>query len=273
MRVSRSRRLRPLIGAGLLALAVVYAFPIFYMVLSSFKNERDVAPPRLAFVPTLDNYREVINPDLVQHLTNSIVITLCAVALTALLGVPIAYVIVYGRLRKPTSRYNWYVTTTLLPAVAVIMPLYVIVTKAGLLDSRALMVLLYTATGVPLLVWMCVTYMMDVPVSIIEAARIDGCDRWQAFRYVIFPAVRGGVASALMLVFVVTWNEFLFATAYTFTQAGTLPVFMNRYMTQQGLFWGKMSAAATIAILIPVILGFFAQKSLIKGLLTGAVKE
>lgn len=259
--------------AGLVLIAFLYSFPILYMMFSSFRAERDIAPPSLGFKPTLDNYRAVIDGDLVLHLTNSIVITVVSVLLTIVIGVPMAYAIALGRLRKPMVHYNWAVTTMLLPAVAVLMPLYVIVSKLGLLDSQVLMIVLYTAIGIPLMVWMVTTYLVDIPPSIREAARIDGCSRWQDFWHVTMPIIRGGVISTSLLVFVMTWNEFVFAASFTFTNAGTLPVYMNRYMTQEGLFWGKMSAVATIAVIIPVIFGFIAQKSLVRGLLSGAVKE
>lgn len=278
MSAIRTRRLLFVIGRtagrlGLVLIALAFSFPILYMVFSSFRDERAIAPPSLDFAPTLDNYRAVLNDDLLAHLNNSIVITLTTVVLTVLIGLPMAYAIAYGRLRRPMFQYNWTVTTMLLPAVAVIMPLYVIFSRIGILDSRLVMVLLYTALGIPLMVWMATTYLVDIPQSIREAAQLDGCSRWQEFWHVILPIIRGGVISTALLVFVVTWNEFLFAVAFTFTESGTLPVFMNRYMTQQGLFWGKMSAVASIAILIPVVFGFLAQKSLIKGLLSGAVKE
>jgi sorbitol/mannitol transport system permease protein len=272
-RASLKKTTTVLAAAGLFTLAIGYAFPILYMVYSSFKPERDVAPPSWRFHPTLENYRAVVGDDLVRHFLNSVTITSATVALTVLLGVPVAYTIVFGRLRRPQAHFNWYITTTLLPAVAVILPLYVMLSRLGALDSPIVMVLLYTAAGIPLMVWMCTTYMTDVPVSILEAAQIDGCGRWQSFWRVILPIIRGGLVSTSLLVFIVTWNEFLFAVAFTYTESATLPVFMNRYMTQQGLFWGKMSAAATIAILVPVVFGFVAQKSLIKGLLSGAVKE
>lgn len=258
---------------GLVLIALLFSFPILYMVFSSFRDERAIAPPSLDVKPTLDNYRAVLNDELLLHLSNSVVITLSTVALTVLIGLPMAYVIAHGKLRRPMTQYNWVVTTMLLPAVAVIMPLYVIFSRLGVLDSRFVMVLLYTALGIPLMVWMATTYLVDIPQSIREAAQLDGCNPWQEFWHVLLPIIRGGVISTALLVFVVTWNEFLFAVAFTFTEAGTLPVYMNRYMTQQGLFWGKMSAVATIAILIPVIFGFLAQKSLIRGLLSGSVKE
>lgn len=274
MKRTTRRGLKVGIRAGLLyLLAIAYSFPILYMVFSSFKREQDIAPPSWTFNPTTENYQAVINDALFKHLLNSIGITTATVLLTALLGVPVAYTIVYGRLRKPLAHYNWYITTTLLPAVAVIMPIYLILNWLGLLDSPAGMVALYTAIGIPLMVWMCTTYMLDIPQSIIEAAEVDGCTRLQAFFRVILPIIRGGLVSTSLLVFILTWNEFLFAVSFTFTESPTLPVYMNRYLTQQGLFWGKMSAAGTIAIIIPVIFGFVAQKSLIKGLLSGAVKE
>lgn len=274
-KISRARRwVGHTIGHIMLfVLALVYSFPILYMVFSSFRDERDIAPPSLNFKPTLDNYRTVVNSELILHLNNSIIITLSTVILTVVIGLPMAYAIAFGRLRRPMSHYNWTVTTMLLPAVAVIMPLYVIFSKMGILDSRFVMIVLYTALGIPFMVWMATTYLLDIPPSIRDAAQVDGCTRWQEFWHIVLPIIRGGVLTTSLLVFVVTWNEFLFAVAFTFTDAGTLPVYMNRYMTQQGLFWGKMSAVATIAILPPVIFGFLAQKSLIKGLLSGAVKE
>lgn len=258
---------------GLFALAIIYAFPIFYMLLSSFRPEKDIAPPSLSFNFTSDNYTAVLGPDFVHHLNNSLIITGATIVLTVILGVPVAYVIVFGKFNNPQGVYNWLITTTLLPAVAVIMPLYLILNAINQLDSVPMMIALYTSIGVPLMVWMATTYLRDIPQSILEASEIDGCTRWQSFWHVIVPTIRGGVISTSLLVFIITWNEFLFAISFTFTKAATLPVFMNRFMTQQGLFWGKMSAAATLAILLPIVFGFFAQKSLIKGLLTGAVKE
>jgi sorbitol/mannitol transport system permease protein len=260
-------------AASLFVIALVYSFPILYMVYSSFKTEQEIAPPSWTFNATLENYQAVINDELLRHLGNSVLVTILTVIATLLLGVPIAYTIVFGRLRKPTAHYNWYITTTLLPAVAVIIPIYLIANQLGLLDSIFILVLLYTSIGVPMMVWMATTYMSDIPISILEAAQIDGATRWQAFVRVILPIIRGGLTSTALLVFVITWNEFLFAVSFTFTESGTLPVYMNRFMTQQGLFWGKMSAVATIAVIIPIILGFAAQKSLVKGLLSGAVKE
>jgi sorbitol/mannitol transport system permease protein len=268
------KKTRSTLGAiSLFLIAIVYSFPILYMVYSSFKPEQEIAPPSWTFNATLENYEAVINSELLRHLGNSVIVTILTVVCTLLLGVPVAYTIVFGRLRKPTAHFNWYITTTLLPAVAVIIPIYLIANALGLLDSIFLLVLLYTSIGVPLMVWMATTYMSDIPISILEAAQIDGATRWQAFQRVILPIIRGGLISTALLVFVITWNEFLFAVSFTFTEAGTLPVYMNRFMTQQGLFWGKMSAVATIAVTIPIVLGFVAQKSLIKGLLTGAVKE
>jgi len=273
-RKATMKKTRRFLGASsLFLIAIVYSFPILYMVYSSFKPEQEIAPPSWSFNATLANYEAVINSELLRHLGNSVVVTVLTVIFTLLLGVPIAYTIVFGRLRRPTAHYNWYITTTLLPAVAVIIPIYLIANALGLLDSIFILVLLYTSIGIPMMVWMATTYMSDIPISILEAAQIDGATRWQAFLRVILPIIRGGLISTALLVFVITWNEFLFAVSFTFTEAGTLPVYMNRFMTQQGLFWGKMSAVATIAVIIPIILGFVAQKSLIKGLLSGAVKE
>lgn len=260
------------LNTACMVLGILYCFPIIYMVWSSFRPEMNIAPPSWNFDVTLDNYRAVINDEFFFHLRNSLLITSATVLLTILFGVPAAYALVFGRLKKAASIYNWFITTTLLPAVAVILPIYLILNFASLMDSIIVLILLYTAAGIPLMVWMMKTFLEDVPYSIIEAADTDGSSRWRTFFVILLPIIRAGLVSTAMLVFITTWNEFLFAVSFSFTKSPTLPVFMNRFLTQQGLFWGKMSAVGTIIIIVPVATGFFAQKSLIAGLTSGAVK-
>lgn len=252
--------------------ALLYAFPIIYMVMTGFKPEEMVAPPKLLFTPTLENYQAVISSELITHSVNSTVITLATVFLTVLLAVPAAFTLVFGKLKNPDSYYYWFITTTLLPAVAVIIPIFLAFNFTGLLDKQAGLILLYTGAGVPLMIWMVKTFFEDVPYEIIEAADIDGCTRLTTFFKIILPLIKGGVFSTAMLVFITTWNEFFFAVNMTYSKSATLPVYLNRFLTQQGYFWAKMSAAATIVVILPIILGFFTQKTLVRGLTVGAVK-
>lgn len=273
MKRSVSRRLKANTATILTwVLALLYAFPILYMLVTGFKPEEMVAPPRLMFTPTLDNYDAVISEDLMLHSFSSVFITIATVVLTTLLAVPAAYSLVYGNLKKAEGIYYWFITTTLLPAVAVVIPIYLAYNFIGLLDSKIGLILLYTGAGVPLMIWMVKTFFTDVPYEIIEAADIDGCTRFTSFFRIILPLIKGGVFSTALLVFITTWNEFFFAVNMTYSKSATLPVYLNRFLTQQGYFWAKMSAASTLVVVAPVILGFFTQKTLVKGLTLGAVK-
>ncbi len=252
--------------------ALLYSFPILYMIVTGFKPEEKVAPPQLFFTPTFENYRAVVSNELILHLFNSSVITVITVLIAVLLAVPAAYAIAYGKLKGAQSYYYWFITTTLLPAVAVVIPIYLALNFTKLIDSRTGLVLLYVGAGVPLMIWLVKTFFEDVPFELIEAADIDGCTRVMSFFKIILPLIKGGIFSTAMLVFITTWNEFFFAVNMTYNKAATLTVYLNRFLTQQGYFWAKMCAAGTIVVFIPIILGFFTQKALVKGLTVGAVK-
>lgn len=247
---------------------------MLYMLLSSFKFESQVAVPSLAFTPTLDNYRAVVTPEFFKHLFNSVQITLGTVLASTILGVLGAYSLVYSSIKKARANniYFWFITTIFLPAVAVITPVYIVLAKISLLDTKLALILLNTGAGIPLMIWMCTTYFKEIPGEIIEAATIDGCSKSGAFFKIMLPLIKNGIISSALLVFIVTWNEFFFAVTATATQSATLPVYMSKFMTQQGYFWGKMSAAGTMVVLVPIMIGFFTYKSLVKGLTAGSVK-
>jgi sorbitol/mannitol transport system permease protein len=253
-------------------IVILWLFPIIYMFISSFKFESQVAIPSLTFTPTLDNYKAVVNADFLVHLLNSLVVTIGTVIFSAIFGVAGAYAIVHTPLKNPNGIYFWFLTTTFLPAVAVITPVYLIFAKTFLLDTKLALILLNVGMGIPLMIWMCTTYFKEIPEEIIEAATIDGSSRWNTFIIIKLPLIKNGIISSSLLVFIITWNEFFFAITVTATKSATLPVYMSEFMTQTGYFWGKMSAAGTMVVLIPVIMGFFTQKSLVKGLTSGSVK-
>lgn len=263
---------RQLVNGVTILISLFWAFPILYMILSSFKTETQVIVPSVVFTPTLENYGQVISDSFFHHLGNSLVITVAAVLISAVLAVSAAYGLVFTPLKDPDSVYFWFVSTTFLPAVGVIVPVYLAFNRLGLVDSRFAMTLLYTGAGVPLMIWMVTNFFKEIPKEIVEAADIDGSSRLNTFFRIMLPLVRNGIVSAAMLVFIVTWNEFFFGVTIAYTKAATLPVFMSKFMTQQGYFWGKMCAAATVVVVIPIVMGFFTQKTLIKGLTAGSVK-
>ncbi len=254
-------------------LAIIYAFPILYMVLTSFKSEANVVPPALIFNPTLQNYKDVISSSMLLYLSNSIICTTVALVISIILALPASYAIVFGNLKRANGIYFWFVCTTLLPAVSVIMPIYLIFTRLGLVDTKFGLILLYIGVGVPLIIWMTTTFFKEIPVEIIEASYLDGSSKLNTFFKIMLPLMRSGIISAVLLVFVIVWNDFFFAVSVTYTRAPTLPVFMGMFMTQQGFFWAKMCAASTLVVIFPVTIGLLTQKAFIKGMIMGAVKE
>jgi sorbitol/mannitol transport system permease protein len=242
------------------------------MIISGFKTETQVIVPTFFFKPTLENYKEVISPMFFTHLRNSLIVTTLTVIISSILAVSAAYGIVYTPMKSPDGVYFWFVSTTFLPAIAVIVPVYLLFNKLKIIDTYLSLILLYIGAGVPLMIWMITNFFKEIPKEIIESADLDGSPRWYTFFRIMLPLVRNGLISAAMLVFIITWNEFFFAVTVTYTSAATLPFYMSKFMTQQGYFWGKMCAAATVIVIIPIIMGFGAQKTFVKGLTTGAIK-
>jgi|SRR6056297_843878 len=255
------------------ALVLIWIFPIYYMVTTSFKVEESVIPPSLIIEKfTLNNYEIVLNARILSHINNSLVITVISVLLCVAIGVPAAYRIVFGRMKNPDNMYFWFVSTQLLPPAAVLIPAFLALRNLGLLDTQTGLILLYVGIHTPLIIWMVTSFFKDVPLEILEAASIDGCTKTYAFFRLVVPLTKAGIMSASLLTFVFIWNEFFFAVNLTAIEANTLPVYMASFMTQEGLFWAKLSAISTVSIALPVVLGIISQKYLVEGLTMGSVK-
>ncbi len=254
-------------------LVLIWIFPIYYMITTSFKVEENAAVPSLLIEePTLDNYKNVLDRKIVSHIGNSVLITGISVLLCVVIGVPAAYRIVFGKMKKPDSTYFWFVSTQLLPPCAVLIPAFLALRSMGLLDTRVGLILLYVGIHTPLIIWMVTSFFKDVPREILEAASIDGCTKIYSFFHIIVPLTKTGIMSASLLSFVFIWNEFFFALNLSAVNANTLTVYMASFMTQEGFFWAKLSAISTISILFPVVLGIISQKYLVAGLTMGSVK-
>jgi sorbitol/mannitol transport system permease protein len=266
-------------GLGLTAvtyiIAIVIFFPIFWMVLTSFKTEADAFafPPKLLFEPTLDNWQiALVNSPFTRHITNTVIITLGSTALALALGIPAAYALAYYPTKRSDFTLTWLISTRMLPPVGIIVPLFIISRDLGLRDTHLSLIIMYTAMNLPLVIWMMRSFFLDVPYEILEAARIDGVTLFQEFRLVVIPLVLPGLFATILLCLIFAWNEFFFAFNLTVTNAAPLSVYISSFKTSEGLFWAKMSAAATASVLPVVIAGWFAQKQLVKGLTMGAVK-
>ncbi|MDR3164621.1 MAG: carbohydrate ABC transporter permease [Synergistaceae bacterium] len=279
--VRQSAALRRLFRSFLLAVlvygvAVLYFFPILYMFLSGFKTEAQAVNPHIFFKPTFSTYQKVLgDPTMHQYLKNSLFQVCFGTILCLALGIPAAFAIVFGRFNKketPGKFYVWFITTILLPPVAVLIPLFTWYQKFNLINTPWGLLAVYVGTHIPIVVWMVHSFFSDIPKEIFEAAEIDGCTKFQQMLRIAVPLARTGIISAGLLVAVFIWNEFFLGFNLTGNPTATLPVYMARFREQQGQFVAQLSAASTISVLPAVIFGWLTQKALVKGLVAGAVK-
>jgi sorbitol/mannitol transport system permease protein len=273
------RRVR--LGAGALGLnlltyvlALFVFFPILWTVLTGFKSEVDAAktPPVLLFNATLDNYRSVFDANYMSFFTNTVLLAVGSTLLAMLLGLPAAYSLAFNPSKHTPKVLSWVLSTKMLPAVGALIPLIVIYKNVGLFDSRVGMILLYAALNLPLVIWMMRSFFADLPREILEAATVDGARFVKIMTRIVIPLSAPGLAATALLSLIFSWNEFLLAVNLTSANSGTLPVFISGFMTSEGLFWAKMSAASTLAIAPVILAGWLAQRSLVRGLTFGAVK-
>ena len=258
------------------AIAVLYFSPVLYMFLSAFKTEYQAVSPALFFSPTLETFQKVLSDEtMFRYLRNSLFQVFAGTIICLLLGTPAAFALVFGKFKHQGTNnkiYLWFLTTILLPPVAVIIPVYITFQNLNLLDNPFGLLVIYVGFHLPIVVWMLHSFFADVPLAVLEAADIDGCTRWQQLVLIAAPLVRTGIIAAGLLVAVFIWNEFFLAFNLTGNESATLPVYMARFREQQGMFVAQLSAASTIVILPAVVLGWISQKSLVKGLTAGGVK-
>ena len=272
-----NRKLRRiLLALVIFIVAILYFSPILYMFLSAFKTEAQAVTPALFFKPTLETFIKVLGDrNMLGYLGNSLLQVSTGTAMSLVLGIPAAFILVFGQFRKRQTNdrvYMWFITTILLPPVAVIIPLYTWFQQLRLIGTPFGLMIVYIGFHVPIVVWMLHSFFKDVPLEIIEASNLDGCSRFSQLVHIAMPLVKTGIIASGLLVAVFIWNEFFLGFNLTGNTTATLPVYMSRFREQQGMFVAQLSAASTIAILPAVILGWMTQKSLVKGLTMGAVK-
>jgi len=255
-------------------IALAFFFPVFWMVLTAFKQEADAYtdPPKLFFTPTLSQFANVFDGGLWTYVANSAFATVVSTMLVMLLAVPAAYALSIRPVKKTQDVLFFFISTKMLPLVAVIVPLYVAAGTVRLLDNIWLLIVLYTAMNLPIAVWMMRSFLMEVPREVLEAAEMDGAKLPTLLREVMLPMVAPGLAATALICVIFAWNEFFFAVNLTAAQAGTVPVFLAGFITSEGLFWAQLSAAATLASLPVILAGWVAQKQLVRGLSMGAIK-
>lgn len=256
--------------------AILVAFPILWMLLTSFKTEVEAfkTPPSLiGFAPTLENYRAVLADGAYYGAAiNSVLIAGGATLVGMLFAIPAAWSMAFAPNKKTRGLLLWMLSTKMLPPAGVLVPIYFIFRDTHLLDTRTAVIIMLMAGSLPIIVWMLFSYFREIPKDILEAARIDGATLWQEITQILLPMALPGIASTFLLNFVLAWNESFWTLNLTSVDASPLTAFIASYSAPQGLFWARLSAASVLAIAPVLVIGWFSQKQLVRGLTFGAVK-
>jgi sorbitol/mannitol transport system permease protein len=257
---------------------LVFFFPVFWMVLNSFKSEQDAnTSPKLFFDPTLDRYHDVTASaggllSFGEAFTNSAVIVAVSTLIVLALAIPAAYALAVKPVAKWRDVLFFFISTKFLPVVASILPIWILARNLNLLNTRLVLIILYTAINLPLAVWMLRSFFAEIPRELIEAAEIDGARLRGQITSVILPLAAPGIAATALLCVIFAWNEFFYAVQLNPVHGSTMPIWVTTNVSTRGDFLAKLSAASVLACIPVVLAGWIAQKRMIRGLAMGAIK-
>lgn len=266
------------------AILVVFMFPIFWMILTSLKSPADilVSPPRWIFTPTLDNYVYAFkSANFALYIRNTVIVAVCS----TLIVVPTAALASYAFARYNVGSGNlmfFILTTRMMPAIAVVLPFFLIFKTLGAtdlgnflqlgLDQLGTLVVSYTIFNMPFAIWLMHSFFQDIPVELEDSARLDGYGRLQVLRKVVLPLAAPGIAVTTIFCVLFSWNEYLFASILTRSNAKTITVGVGDFWTQQGVLWGPLSAAAVVCVIPMILFALMLQRYIVRGLTFGAVR-
>ena len=257
-------------------IGVVIFFPILWIIVLSFKTEGDAIKTPievLTSIWTFESYAVVqVRSDYSKHFSNSVIIAVGSTLLGILVAVPAAWSMAFVPSRRTRGILMWMLSTKMLPAVGVLYPIYLLFIQLGILDSRIGLVVVLMLINLPIIIWMLYTYFKEIPTEILEAARMDGATLRAELLYVLTPMAIPGIASTMLLNVILAWNEAFWTLNLTAAKAAPLTAFIASYSSPEGLFYAKLSAASVMAIAPILIMGWFSQKQLVRGLTFGAVK-
>ncbi len=286
----RSRRRRGLGGKRLgdLALIVIFLFflfPIYWALTMSFKTEPDIVtwPPKFLFHPTLDNYGVVLglkpgnalegtSGSVLPGLEHSLVISIGALIVSLIVGVPAAYALARYKFRGRESIAFTFLSFRFAPELLIIIPLFVVFRNLSLYDTYTGMIWVYQLITLPLIIWILRGYFEDVPREVEEASKVDGCSWWGTFRHVAVPLAAPGIAAASLLAFIYAWNNFIFVLILGGANTSTITLSALGFLSSQQSVYGQMAAAVMVGVVPILILALYAQRYLVRGLSLGAVK-
>ena len=258
------------------AVAFIIFFPILWTFLTSFKTEGEAVniPPQFLFFDwTTENYAVVQErSNYVKFAMNSVAIALGSTLFALLIAIPAAWAMAFAPGKKTKDLLMWMLSTKMMPPVGALIPLYLIFRDLKLLDTHVGIITVMMLLNLPIIIWMLYTYFKEIPAEILEASRMDGASIGKELIYVLAPMAIPGIASTVLLNIILAWNEAFWTLTLTTKNAAPLTQFIASYSSPEGLFWAKLSAASTMAIAPILVLGWFAQKQLVRGLTFGAVK-
>ena len=257
-------------------IGLIIFFPILWIIILSFKTEGDAIRSPIAVIFsnwTFENYFVVQDrSDYFKHFYNSVFIAFGSTFLGILIAVPAAWSMAFVPSKRTRGILLWMLSTKMLPAVGVLYPIYILFIALGILDSRVGLVVVLMLMNLPIIVWMLYTYFREIPEEILEASRMDGAGLREEILFVLTPMALPGIASTVLLNIILAWNEAFWTLNLTAAKAAPLTAFIASYSSPEGLFYAKLSAASVMAIAPILIMGWFSQKQLVRGLTFGAVK-
>lgn len=272
--VTPARKTAVTIAAWTIGLLIF--FPILWVIILGFKSEGDAIKAPLAVLTapwTLESYAEVQErSDYLRHFSNSVIISLGSTLIALAIAIPAAWSMAFIPGRRTKDLLMWMLSTKMMPAVGVLIPMYLLFQWTRLYDTKIGLVLALMLINLPIIIWMLYTYFKEIPGEILEAARMDGASLPNEIIHVLTPMAVPGIASTMLLNIILAWNEAFWTITLTTTKAAPLSAFIASFSAPQGLFYAKLSAASTMAIAPILILGWFSQKQLVRGLTFGAVK-
>jgi polyol transport system permease protein len=276
--VGERRWVNRALGVAAWITGLVFFFPVFWMVLNSFKSEQDAnTSPKLTFDPTLDRYREVTESaggvlSFGEAFTNSAVIVIVSTLIVLALAIPAAYALAVKPVKKWRDVLFFFISTKFLPVVASILPIWILARNLDLLNSRTVLIILYMGINLPLAIWMLRSFFREIPRELIEAAEIDGASVRGQLTSIILPLAAPGIAATALLCVIFAWNEFFYAVQLNPVDGSTVPIWVTTNISTRGDFLAKLSAASVLACIPVVLAGWIAQKRMIRGLAMGAIK-
>lgn len=270
--------------AVVVAILLLFMFPIYWMITTSFKPSADilVAPPRWTFTPTLENYEYAFDvANFGHYIKNTLLVALCSTLIVVAVGTLASYS--FARYNVGGGNIMFFILTTkMMPAIAVVLPFFLIFREVGStaigdffqlgLDQVGTLVVCYTIFNLPFAIWLLVSFFQDIPIELEDSARLDGYTRWQVLWKIVFPLAAPGIAVTAIFCLLFSWNEFLFAFILTRDAAMTITVGVNGFWTERGILWGPLSAAATVCVVPMMAFALALQRYIVRGLTFGAVR-